>query len=115
MRPTDSTSLFRAFADPTRLRILALLGLEKEICVCDLVAVLDESQPKVSRHLAMLRRAGLVEVRQAGRWKYYALAPGRSPLQRSLLRCIPSCLGDLPELVRDRTRLDGLALRSRCR
>ena len=51
--------LFRAFADPTRLRILNLL-VEGEVCVCDLCGVLGEIQPKISRHLAYLRRAGLV-------------------------------------------------------
>jgi ArsR family transcriptional regulator len=110
----DPASLFRAFADPTRLRILSLLGVEKEICVCDLCAVLEESQPKVSRHLATLRRAGLVEVRQDGKWKHYCLAAGDSPLHRSLLRCVRSCLDELPELARDRARLDALEARVRC-
>jgi len=106
--------LFRAFADPTRLRLLALLQAGKEFCVCDLCAALDEPQPKVSRHLASLRAAGLVEVRRDGRWKFYALAEAPTPLHRSLLRCIATCLVDLPELGRDRARLDGLALRVRC-
>ena len=89
---------FRAFADPTRLRILSLLQIEKEICVCDLCESLGEIQPKISRHLATLRRADLVEVRQQGKWKFYALASGKTPLHRSLLRCVGSCLSDLPEL-----------------
>ncbi len=66
---TATPDLFRAFADPTRLRLLNLL-LERELCVCDLCAVLDEIQPKVSRHLAYLRRAGLVTVRSDGNWKH---------------------------------------------
>jgi ArsR family transcriptional regulator len=109
-----STDLFRAFADPTRLRILNLLREEKEVCVCDLSAVLGESQPKVSRHLALLRRAGLVEVRREGKWKFYALAGATSPLHRSLLRCVGSCLAEIDELARDRARLRGRALRLRC-
>lgn len=107
------TSLFRAFADATRLRLLHLLLQEKELCVCDLCAVLGESQPKVSRHLAVLRRAGLVEARRDGKWVFYALAP-ETPLHRSLLRCIRTCLGGLGELERDRARLRTLALRLRC-
>lgn len=105
---------FRAFADPTRLRILSLLQARKEICVCDLCEALQETQPKISRHLATLRRTDLVEVRQEGRWKYYRLASGRTPLHRSLLRCVGSCLADSPELARDRERLEGLDLRMRC-
>jgi len=110
----DPSALFRAFADPLRLRILNLLAAEKEVCVCDLCAALDEIQPKVSRHLAVLRRAGLVPVRQDGRWKHDSLAPGRSALHRSLLRCVGGCLADFPELAADRGRLAGLAQRLRC-
>jgi ArsR family transcriptional regulator, arsenate/arsenite/antimonite-responsive transcriptional repressor len=109
-----AAGLFRAFADPTRLRILNLLREQKELCVCDLCAALGESQPKVSRHLAVLRRAQLVDVHREGKWMYYSLAAARSPLQRTLLRCLSSCLGDRDELVEDRARLRGLALRLRC-
>jgi ArsR family transcriptional regulator, arsenate/arsenite/antimonite-responsive transcriptional repressor len=109
-----SAALFRAFADPTRLRILSLLRAQKELCVCDLCAVLGESQPKVSRHLGVLRRVGLVDVRREGKWKFYALAGAASPLHRTLLRCVGSCLGEIDELARDRARLRALALRLRC-
>jgi len=111
----SSPALFGAFADATRLRILSLLLAEKELCVCDLCAALREIQPKVSRHLAVLRRAGLVKVRGDGRWKYYALARADAPLHRTLLRCVGSCLGELDELAADRARLRSLALRARCR
>ena len=109
-----SADVFRAFADPTRLRILNLLHEEKELCVCDLCAALGESQPKVSRHLAVLRRVRLVDVHREGKWLFYSLAAARSPLHRTLLRCVGSCLGDLDELVEDRARLLGLELRIRC-
>ena len=62
------TGLFAAFADETRLRILNLLSV-RELCVCDLCDALEQIQPKVSRHLAVLRAAGLVRVRRRGRWK----------------------------------------------
>lgn len=110
----NSTDLFRAFADPTRLRILGLLREEREICVCDLCAVLGESQPKVSRHLALLRRVGLVEVRREGKWKFYALAAAATPLHRTLLRCVGACLGEVDELASDRDRLHASKLRLRC-
>jgi ArsR family transcriptional regulator len=111
MSPSD---LFRAFADPTRLRILSLLHERKEICVCDLCEVLEAPQPKVSRHLATLRDAGLVEVRSDGKWKLYRLAGAPTPLHRTLLRCVRSCLGELDELAADRERLVGIEPRLRC-
>lgn len=112
MTPID---LFHAFADPTRLRSLSLLLEEKEICVCELCEALRESQPKVSRHLAILRRAALVEVRSDGKWKFYALAEVPSPLHRNLLRCVRSCLGELDQLAEDRARLCALERQLRCR
>lgn len=96
--------LFRAFADATRLRLLNLL-LERELCVCDLCAVLDEIQPKISRHLAYLRRAGLVRVRQQGKWKYYAIARAPRGLEQTLLQCVKSCLRELDVLQDDLERL----------
>jgi ArsR family transcriptional regulator len=113
-RQTPAADVFRAFADPTRLRILSLLAGEKELCVCDLYTVLGEGQPKVSRHLAILRRAGLVDVRREGKWKFYALAPAPSSLQRTLLRCVGSCLAEVDELEADRRRLRGIEPRVRC-
>jgi ArsR family transcriptional regulator len=110
-----AVDLFRALGDPLRLRTLSLLlEEEKELCVCDLCAILGESQPKVSRHLALLRRVGLVQVRREGRWKFYALAEARSPLQRKLLRCVRSCLGESDELARDHARRRSLETRLRC-
>jgi len=111
MIPAD---LFAAFANPTRLRILNLLQAEKEVCVCDLCEVLGELQPKVSRHLSVLREAGLVEVRSDGKWKFYALAAPPSSLHRTLVRCVGQCLGEFEELADDRRRLAGLEARLRC-
>lgn len=105
--------LFRAFADPTRLRLLGLL-LEGEICVCDLCAALKAPQPKVSRHLAYLRRAGLVEVRQSGKWKYYALQSKTTGLHRKLLDCVRDCLRGLAVLEHDRRQLTEVRRKSRC-
>lgn len=65
--------LFSALADGTRLRILNLLR-QREVCVCYFVELLDETQPKISRHLAYLRRAGLVNARREGKWIHYSLA-----------------------------------------
>jgi ArsR family transcriptional regulator len=110
----NSADLFGVFANPTRLRILNLLQAEKEICVCDLCEVLDELQPKVSRHLSILRDADLVHVRTDGKWKFYALAQPASSLHRTLLRCVSGCLGEFGDLAADRERLAGIESRLRC-
>jgi Predicted transcriptional regulators len=68
-------ALFRALADPTRLRCLLLLHAEGELCVCELTHALGESQPKISRHLAQLRETGIVSDRRQGLWVYYRLHP----------------------------------------
>jgi ArsR family transcriptional regulator len=118
MTATDSplptpTSLFGAFADETRLRILNLLCV-RELCVCDLCEVLGEIQPKVSRHLAILREAGLLQVRREGKWKFYSLPKKRSPLQLKLLGCVDSCLSEIEVLAADRARLNSAAVNLRC-
>ena len=94
--------MFRACSDRTRLRLLSLLG-GGELCVCDLVDIVGVPQPKVSRHLAYLRRAGLVVARKEGLWNYYKLAPARSAFHKTLLDCLAHC--ELPELARDAARL----------
>lgn len=103
----QSTNQFKAFADPTRLRILSLLCV-RELCVCHLVEILGEPQPKVSRHLAMLRRAGLVTVRVEGAWRIYALPAARMGLTATLVDCVQQCLQGVDELRADRERLSGL-------
>jgi len=96
--------MFRAMSDKTRLRLLHLLRTG-ELCVCDLVDIVDLPQPKVSRHLAYLRKAGLVLTRKDGLWNYYKLAPARSVFHAKLLDCLGSCSGEVPELVNDAARL----------
>jgi ArsR family transcriptional regulator len=103
-KTTPVDLMFRAFSDRTRLRILHLLR-RGELCVCDLVAVLDVPQPKASRHLAYLRRAGLVTARKEGLWMHYRLAPARSVFHQKLLDCLACCFADVPELARDDVRL----------
>src|ERR1700726_5222595 len=77
--------LFRALADPTRLRLLNLIA-EREICVCYFVEILGISQPKISRHLAYLRRAGIVAARRQGRWMHYRLFAPRDPVASAILK-----------------------------
>src|SRR5512134_3083396 len=101
----DSASLLKASADPTRLRILRVLA-QGETCVGDLVSILGVTQPTASRHLGRLRRAGLVAVREEGRWAHYSLAPARSAFHRRLLGCIESC--EDPQLSRDLAKTKSL-------
>ena len=95
--------MFRAFSDSTRLRILNLLR-HGELCVGDLVAALAESQPKVSRHLGYLKRAGLVETRRSGKWMYYSMACSETPFHKNLLACLSSCFADVPQIRADLRR-----------
>lgn len=99
-----TSTQFKAFADPTRLRILSLL-LEGELCVCHIVDILGEVQPKVSRHLAILREAGLVQVRKEGNWRHYALPDDTDCLTTNLLGCVGTSLRSLDELREDLRRL----------
>lgn len=71
----DPDILFKALADTTRLRMLMLLVMEGELCVCELTHALDEIQPKISRHLAQLRESGVVLDRRQGQWIYYRINP----------------------------------------
>jgi ArsR family transcriptional regulator len=80
----DLETLFKALADRTRLRLIHLLG-DEELCVCDCVEVLKTNQPKISRHLAYLRRAGLVSARRDGRWTYYRLVEPADPHAAKIL------------------------------
>jgi ArsR family transcriptional regulator len=100
-RPSNRTDLmFRAFSDRTRLRILYLLQAG-ECCVGNLVEILELEQPSVSRHLAYLRRAGLVSVRKAGLWAYYSLAAPQTPFHQKLLECLGCCFSEVPEIQAD--------------
>ena len=102
---------FRAFSDPSRLRIMNLLQHAGETCVCDLVRVLDLPQAKVSRHLAYLRRAGLVETRRDGAWVHYRLSEADGAVHRKMLECLACCLAEVPELRRDLASLAPSAAR----
>jgi ArsR family transcriptional regulator len=105
--------MFRAFSDRTRLRILHMLR-GGELCVCDLVTVIDVPQPKISRHLAYLRRAGLVTARKDGLWSHYTLAPARTPFHKKLLECLENCFQDVPELAEDAALLNRITERKAC-
>src|SRR5688500_5527415 len=75
--------LFQALSDRTRLRLLNLMA-EGEVCVCFFVEVLEEPQPKISRHLAYLRNAGLVNARRDAKWMHYSITPPEQPVARQV-------------------------------
>lgn len=104
-RPKDITfdRMFRAVADRTRLRILCLLQ-NGECCVGDLVNALKIEQPSASRHLAYLRKAGLVEVRKAGQWSYYSISPASVGFHAKLIECLRCCFDEAPQIQADRAR-----------
>jgi ArsR family transcriptional regulator, arsenate/arsenite/antimonite-responsive transcriptional repressor len=105
--------MFRAFSDPIRLRILHLLGAG-ELCVGDVVTVLNVPQPTASRHLGYLRRAGLISARKKSYWTFYALTPPRSAFHQKLLECLDTCFRDVPALAKDAARLKRVRARGGC-
>lgn len=97
-------SVLKALGDRTRLRILGLL-LQGEICVCDIHETLEIAQPKASRHLASLRKAGLVETRRRGLWVQYRLAELSDPRLASVAVAVRRALAELDAVRRDTARL----------
>lgn len=97
-------AVLKALADRTRLRIVGLLGAG-EICVCHIHESLGIPQPTASRHLAYLRRAGLVETRRDGLWVHYRLAPMADPVMQAVLHAVAHAVGHLDTSERDLRRL----------
>lgn len=104
-RSPDLAQFFQALGDPTRLRILNLLAAG-ELCVCYFVEILGDPQPKISRHLAYLRNAGIVDARRDGKWIHYRLARPADELRARLLEATLSAAAGDRRMQRDRTALD---------
>jgi ArsR family transcriptional regulator len=96
--------LFAALADPTRLRLLNLID-GSEVCVCYLVEILRQSQPKISRHLAYLRKAGVVSARREGKWMHYRIERPADAAAAFILDAALASIRSSPEMQADRTRL----------
>ena len=96
---------FKALSDRTRLRILALLG-NNEVCVCHVHDSLGLPQPTVSRHLAYLRRTGLVSVRRDGVWMHYRVSPSLAPEVRQVLDAAVRALTSVAMTARDRAQFE---------
>jgi ArsR family transcriptional regulator len=98
-------TLFSALADRTRLRILNLVR-RREVCVCYFVSILDETQPKISRHLAYLRRAGIVNARRDGKWIHYSIARPSDPAAASVLEATLNAVAGDKQMQRDAASLE---------
>jgi len=99
------SQIFKALADPIRLRIVLLLQSEGELCVCDLMEVLGLPQSTVSRHLAYLKRSCWVDTRRQGVWMYYQLSRESCQMCRELLNTLLRHATGLPEAKADRVAL----------
>jgi ArsR family transcriptional regulator, arsenate/arsenite/antimonite-responsive transcriptional repressor len=96
--------LFQALGDRTRVRLLNLMS-GGEVCVCFFIEVLGEPQPKISRHLAYLRGAGLVSARREAKWMHYSITPPEHPTARRAFESVVATFADDRELQRDRAAL----------
>ena len=101
---TELERLFAALADRTRLRLLNLMS-DGEVCVCFFVEVLDSPQPKISRHLAFLRNAGLVKARRQGKWMHYSIDRPANETARRVFEQTLHALSNDPDMQRDRATL----------
>jgi ArsR family transcriptional regulator len=99
----DLDALFKGVADPTRIRILNLLAAG-ELCVCDIVEILDLPQSTVSRHLGHLLRSELVEVSRGWKFAHYRLAAPSNPVHKTLLTCVRTCFRGVLRLDSERAR-----------
>jgi ArsR family transcriptional regulator len=104
-KPFDMVKLFAALADPTRLRLLNLMN-GREVCVCYFVEILKQGQPKISRHLAYLRRAGIVETRREGKWMHYRIERPADARAASILDAALKSLETDRSMQADLTRLE---------
>ncbi|HEX8721980.1 MAG TPA: metalloregulator ArsR/SmtB family transcription factor [Pyrinomonadaceae bacterium] len=106
-REAQTELLFRALADRTRLRLLNLMSAG-EVCVCFFVEVLGEGQPKISRHLAYLRRAGVVSARREGKWMHYRISTPEDAHAARIFAEVMTWLGEEREMQKDRARLENI-------
>lgn len=104
-KPFDLAQLFAALADPTRLRLLNLMS-GREVCVCYFVAILRQGQPKISRHLAYLRNAGIVSARREGKWMHYSIRWPENSAAVSILNTVLQSLAANTGMQADVARLE---------
>jgi ArsR family transcriptional regulator len=106
--------LFALLADKTRLRCLALLSYSKELCVCQLTNVLEESQPKISRHLASLRQSGILADERRGIWIYYQIDSQLNDWAKNVLENVLASIVTQEPYCSDRGKLQNLNINGIC-
>jgi ArsR family transcriptional regulator len=104
-KPASLAGLFAALADTTRLRLLNLIS-GREVCVCYFVEILRQGQPKISRHLAYLRKAGIVAARRDGKWMHYRIAPNIDTAAASILTAVLASLASDRQIQADLAKLE---------
>ena len=104
-KPVPMASLFAALADTTRLRLLNLMA-GREVCVCYFVEILRQGQPKISRHLAYLRKAGIVIARREGKWMHYRISPPNDDAASSILDATIASFRNDKQMQADLAKLD---------
>ena len=104
---------FRALSEEVRLRIIMLLT-HGELCVCDIMEILDEPQSKVSRHLSYLKNSGLITARRVGVWMHYALSEERDETLDAQISFMRERLSQLPGFTDDMAKMEVLKERKRC-
>jgi len=104
-KPLNLASLCAALADTTRLRLLNLMA-GREVCVCYFVEILRQGQPKISRHLAYLRNAGIVTARREGKWMHYSICPPADAAAASILDAVLASLHADKRMQADLAKLD---------
>ncbi|MHC5082389.1 MAG: ArsR/SmtB family transcription factor [Planctomycetota bacterium] len=105
----NEAALFKVLAEPTRLRLVTLLAMAGERCVCQLAQALEEPEYKISRHLGIMRSAGLVQTRREGTWIFYQLSQSSSQLETCLHDCFKVCFKSHPVTQEDMQRLQRAA------
>jgi len=101
--------IFKTLSDLTRLRLVCMLCAEEEVCVCHLANAMKEPGYKISRHLSLLKAAGLVVARRKGTWMYYRLSEARSDFDSLLREFLLKALDSLPQVREDLKRLHGFS------
>lgn len=104
----EPEQLFKALSDPTRVRAIMLIQAEGEVCVCELTFALEESQPKISRHLAQLRDARILNARREGTWVHYSINPELPDWALKLVAQVHEQMRGLDRFAADRARLQSM-------
>ncbi len=101
----SEASFLKALSEPTRLRLAVLLAIHGETCVCQLAEAMKAPEYKISRHLGIMRSAGIVRARREGTWMHYQLAKARNSLEACLQQCFKDCLCSHQRVKKDLKRL----------